>query len=131
MAANIHLRNLDHVKALAEQRAIIEKQDQAIYKTKDINRYEIFQVIPAYLYKGNAVAIVRYTGEDTSSDVLQDHGVERPDDAITDTGTDKRKRHGKTKRNLEQPSGLLLQKHEQAELGELSSEHEECHQDSE
>jgi hypothetical protein len=72
---NPHLRNLDYVISLAQIEANNMKQDQAIYKTKDAQRYEIYQFIETRNFGGTAVAIVRYTGGTSNTDILQDNGI--------------------------------------------------------
>lgn len=78
MNVNPHLRNLDYVISLAQAEANSSQKDQAIYKTKDIKRYDIFQFIPEAIFKGTAVRIVQFARNDKREDVLQDIGNEQP-----------------------------------------------------
>lgn len=75
---NPHLRSLDHVIGLAQAEANKTREDQAIYKTKDQQRYEIYKFIPEKDFKGNAIRIVRYAREDKHEVILQDSGNEQP-----------------------------------------------------
>lgn len=78
MTVNPHLRSLDHVIGLAQAEANITKEDQAIYKTKDQQRYEIYKFVTEKDFKGIAVRVIRYAREDKHESVLQDSGNKQP-----------------------------------------------------
>ena len=131
MAHNIHLEDLEHVTLLAQQKAQATKEDQAIFKTKDQYKYEIFAFVPAYRFSGTAVRVVRYTGNDYDQDVLQSVGNEQPVTVGKKPKSGKGKPHGTTEPDMDRTTGFLLQEHEPSGVGELPSQPAECGEDTE
>lgn len=89
MAVNIHIRNLDHVAILAKQEAQKTRANQVIYKTKDQQNYEIYKFVQEKGFKGIAVRVVRYSGENKHEVVLQYSGNKQPDVVSKKSGSRK------------------------------------------
>ena len=74
---NLKLQNLDHVKILAKIEAQITGEDQAVVNAIR-GTYRIFDFRSARKFKGDTVAIVRYTPEVKRRNVLPDNGIGEP-----------------------------------------------------
>jgi len=89
MAINIHLRDLDSVIVFAKEQAQSLREDQAIFKSKDSQNYEIYKFVSAKDFKGKQIRVVRYTREDKHESILQDSGNEQPIAVSKKSGTGK------------------------------------------